>query len=512
MIKTIAFLLSLIFASSACAENLYVCASGGGSTDGSSWDSCFNGFTDISWGASAGQVGAGDTLYIDGGVESQTYANTILSIGASGEAGSPITIRVGQDAGHDGNAILDFDACGNSCTKYSGIEFYGKSYITIDGSVNDNRKLTVKNLRNTSNRIYGRAISDRTSSGSSSSNITVKHTIAENCNSGITMSGGTGYDVNNNYMTVIRGDVGISVVGTGEWGANLIHHNYISRVVNETTKYGPDGISNKHGTSIYNNTFQIDSVEYYVSDQHPDSIQSTGNYVKVFNNDFINIGDSGFDSDSGYDATYRAPHDIWIYNNTFRIVNYLDQFPEYIRFYNCTETVSNLKIFNNDFIDNNEFANIKIACGDSTTGSGNEIKNNIWHNSIGSYVSISFAGAALGSSFSFDYNVYSGTSSITYLGSTTSATDWIAAHEPHSRTSPPTFASYSANDINNNLRLSSSDTATIRLGTGLSAFFTTDKEGKTRTLPWDIGPYEFSTSRRHYNIITSTGQVFGPAD
>jgi hypothetical protein len=35
------------------------------------------------------------------------------------------------------------------------------------------------------------------------------------------------------------------------------------------------------------------------------------------------------------------------------------------------------------------------------------------------------------------------------------------------------------------------DTSAIDKGTSLSTYFTTDKDGKTRTGTWDIGAYEY---------------------
>jgi len=244
--------------------------------------------------------------------------------------------------------------------------------------------------------------------------------------------------------------------------------------------------------SIYDNTFRIDEVAYRTSTQHPDFVQNVGNYTKIYNNDFINIGDSGIDSDSNYSAGYLAPHDIRIYNNTFRIVDALDPYPEYIRFYDCEQTLTDIKIFNNVFLDNINYSNIRFTCGATTTGSGNEIKNNIWHSSAGSHNALSFSSADLAPSFDLNNNIYSGDIQINYLGTYYSATTWIANNEPHSSTSQPLFTSYTANDINNDLRLSSSDTVAKNHGADLSAYFTTDKNGITRPAgAWDIGAYEY---------------------
>lgn len=71
----------------ASAETLYVSASGGGATDGTSYANAFAGFSDISWGAGANQLNAGDTLYICGTIQ------TGFTSSGAGSDGSPITIR-----------------------------------------------------------------------------------------------------------------------------------------------------------------------------------------------------------------------------------------------------------------------------------------------------------------------------------------------------------------------------------------------------------------------------------
>ena len=73
MCKKLFLLISLVLVlglvGSAWATNYYVRPDGGsyGNEDGSDWNNAFDGFSDVVWGSSAGQVGAGDTLYVAGG-------------------------------------------------------------------------------------------------------------------------------------------------------------------------------------------------------------------------------------------------------------------------------------------------------------------------------------------------------------------------------------------------------------------------------------------------------------
>lgn len=468
------------------AANWYIDPNASGTGSGTSWTNAWTSFSGgshpVVWGTSG--VKAGDTLFISGGTTSQTYTSG-FTVGASGTAGNPITIRPGQDSGHNGEVIFDFDTLGDTGTG-SGINLSSRSNIVIDGRVGSDRKLTIKNLRNTTNRSTASAIE-----AGSSSYLTIQYINVSNCNNGLHATYGTGYDVNNASLTGIRGNGAISFIGsTGGWDSNIAHHNIIGLVWKRGLG-GPDGIQTGDGVSVYNNSFRIDEVTYDTSNQHPDYIQNVGNFVKVYNNDFVNIGDSAFDSDSNYSSSYLAPHDIWIYNNTFRIVDQVDPYPEFIRFYDCTQSLTNIKILNNTFIDN-PYTTFYIRCTDTATGSGIEIKNNIWYNSgLGQYspaLELTGAGFTAGS-FDIDYNIYYGGSYIKYLGTTYTASNWLSLHETHSSTSKPTFVSYSPNFINNNLQLSSNDTSAKGGGTNLSSFFTVDKNGKTRGTSWDIGPY-----------------------
>lgn len=69
-------------------EDLYVTPTGGTVSDGASWSNAFAGFTDVSWGSGANQLGEGDTLWIAGG----TYTNQ-LELKGNGVTGSLITIK-----------------------------------------------------------------------------------------------------------------------------------------------------------------------------------------------------------------------------------------------------------------------------------------------------------------------------------------------------------------------------------------------------------------------------------
>lgn len=83
----------------------YVDSAATGAGTGKSWTDAWTSPTSVVWGTNG--VKAGDTLYISGGQSSKTYSAS-LNIGASGTASNPIKVRVGQETGHNGVAVLPF--------------------------------------------------------------------------------------------------------------------------------------------------------------------------------------------------------------------------------------------------------------------------------------------------------------------------------------------------------------------------------------------------------------------
>lgn len=126
MVMVIAFVL----AGTIRSENLYVRPTGSGAGNGSDWNNAFNGFGDVTWGSGAGQVGAGDVLYVAGG----NYSGN-LSPQASGTGTADaqrIIIRRATAADHGTDTGWNNNLDGQ--VKMSGyIAITGRSYITVDG-------------------------------------------------------------------------------------------------------------------------------------------------------------------------------------------------------------------------------------------------------------------------------------------------------------------------------------------------------------------------------------------
>ena len=345
------------------------------SGNGTSWANAWKDFNNINWSL----IKPGDTLYIGGGATSQTYTQT-LNVGASGTLGNPITIRVGQDSGHNGQVIIQ-DAS---------INLNNRNYITIDGSVGGVQKLEIKDNFNILNKEDGWAIWADNTIGT-----VVKFCKITNCNNGIYLTYSSNYTVNDNLMRGIRGDAAIrGILSSGSWDANKIFNNDIQLYYNDKTPpggsgayAGPDGIQPGDGTSIYNNKLMVVKTAEYTSTQHPDTIQLAGSEIKVYDNEFINIGDSMIDYDAWAGGTIK---NIWIYNNLFNQVDNIDPYPEYIRMYSTRDplnTFTGVKILNNTFVDSRtvnqgNWPTIVMSTalwkGGAGAGSGNEIRNNIF--------------------------------------------------------------------------------------------------------------------------------------
>lgn len=484
------------------AANWYVDNAASGNNNGTSWTNAWQSFAAIAWSS----IQPGDTVYISGGTTSKIY-NEKWSVGVNGSSGQTIAIRPGQDVNHNGLVIFDYDSMGDNGTG-TGISINGRSYIVIDGDYGGSKHIVIKNLRNITNRSDAYAIRGY----STPSNIIVRNVEIDNCNNGIVLSSNsTGVTINNNYFHNIRGDTAIGLLSsTGAWDANKIYNNQIELLWNDeeppewtgAAYTGPDGIQSGSGVSIYNNAFRVYKAPQgvYTSNQHTDYIQGQGNYNKIYNNDFIDIGDSAIDFDASYGN--RNLHDVRIYNNLFRIVDSIDLYPEYIRSRGAL-SYADILIANNVFVDNTLWPNIRIsALTDNPPASNFDIKNNIFYNVGGnSYfpiISIVDSSGFNENSFHFSNNIYhkNGTTYITFRDTTYTLEQWKTNYEPSSILNAPTFISYLVNNINNNYNLASSDAIAKNTGIDLSSYFIIDKEGVSRPqgLAWDIGAYEYITS------------------
>jgi len=476
----------------------YVDNAATGANNGASWANAWTSFSKVVWGTSG--VKAGDTLYISGGKTSKTYTEK-WTVGASGASGSPITITVdGGNTNHNGVVVFDMNAWGDTGSG-TVIGVANRSYIVISGNVNGDCRIAISNFRNINDNIAAAGIS-----GYSTANMLIEYVSFTNDNNPINLALSAGFEIRNCVFAGVRGDAAIGVAGsTGGFDSSRVHHNTFTLLYNNaqppgaTYAYGgPDGVQCGSGVSLYNNRFTaLATNAFYTSTQHPDLIQAQGNYIKFYNNDIINIGDSAIDIDCFSNPT---PHDYWIYNNVFRIVSTVDLYPEYFRLYTSAGAITsivNIKIWNNTFVDNTAWGSVKFySYNGNPTSSGCEVRNNLFLNcGVDQYKPTLSVGSSSGFALSdwlIDYNVYAVSGYVIFEDVNYTRAQWIAAKDIHGKTTTPSFVSYSPNAAGNDFHLSSSDAVARGGGVNLSSYFTTDKDGNTRAASpaaWDIGAY-----------------------
>lgn len=481
--------------------NWYADNASTGANNGTNWANAWTNVTAVVWGVSG--VTAGDTLYISGGSTSKTYTNRWI-IGASGVSNSPITIRPGQDAGHNGVVIFDGSAYGtNTTTNF--LSFSTQDYIVINGEFAGQRHFLFQNLINYSDKDSAQAIRASPTIGSA-----IYYCTITNVNIGIHFQTITNVTVAFNDVSVM-GDCAIRLWGTGAaapyWDSNLVFSNHITLMY---LAGGPDGIQGRlFGVSIFKNTFGLDNIATRPSGQHPDYIQAAGGsqaprYLKIMQNEFVNIADSAIDIDPFSDT--GSIEDIEIYNNIFRITALFDVFPNYIRMYNTAAGApyvvfyNNVQVLNNIFVDNtNENTSVvsfSTEVGDNP-GTNNIVGNNTFVNcgSSTSFLWRLLKSNGAQSQWSITNNIlYNATPSsaiVQYLGTNYTANQWKASFDPSTGTNIPTFISYTFQSPNNNYNLSGSDTNAIDRGLNYNAIFANDFNGNPRGSLWDIGPYEY---------------------
>ena len=454
------FMLCLLF-SPAHAASWYVdSAATGGARNGRSWTDAWSSFSSIVWGSSG--VKAGDTLYISGGTSSKSYSGT-FTVGASGTQSSRITIKAGQDSGHNGTVI------------FNGNIVLAQNYVTLDGEYQGQRHFYLP----------GRAIS-----GSGAVAPIIRYVEISNVGLGIAMVYGSGGEFAYNKITGITTDAAIRLnarnQGVSNFDQTLIHDNEIQINGQINNGNGPDGIQTGDSVSFYDN-FIYSRVGPVTGAEHQDLIQTYGtNYHKIYNNIFDSTGDAQVGIDMGGST---ADH-IWIFNNIFsNTVSNMGTLA--VRIYNSNGSLTS---FNDIRIDNNTFVDWALTgssygaairlVGNNASASNCSIRNNIFFNCGRGWPVILVQGVNT-SEWSYDYNLFNAGPS----GSTVSN----FGSQAHGQTGIPQFVSYSQGSPSNNLRLSSADTAARDRGVSL-AYIETDMYGVSRPVGsgYDIGACEYS--------------------
>jgi hypothetical protein len=466
--------------------NWYVDKGAAGTNAGTSWTNAWTAFSSIVWGTSCpeAKVCPGDTVFISGGTTSKTYTATedgMLTVGASGTAGSPITIRTGQDSGHTGQVIFDGDGQYNTL-----IHTNGKSYITIDGSYNGTRNWRITNGKI---GVPGGNYYDLISfySGSSSgAKVILKYLQIDTGSNGIYIRDCDGFELDNLYIYGIHHDHLIAAEGsTGALGNNKIHHcDLRSRYDTSNESAGPDAIRGTYSLDIYNNIFSVEGDYSTIGGQHADMIQTDLHRNRIFNNRFNGAAAAVM----MFNFTPTALEDFWFYNNVVIHSgwNGLDLGSDA-----GTTSITRFYILNNTFVD----MTVRGIRGFNITNTSATITdfmvaNNIMYNSGsgGMETFLIIATAEQCAAMTFDNNLVNAGAH----GYTTFQCNYSNVTQAHGQTGAPSFVAYTEYSMTSDLRLAAGDTAARGHGANLSAFFTTDILGTTRSV-WDIGAYEYTT-------------------
>jgi hypothetical protein len=461
--------------------NWYLDAAVGSSGNGTSWGTAWKASSNVVWGASG--VKAGDTLYV------ATGSYVPLTVGASGTLANRITIRASQDT-HTGTAT--FSGSGSAAA----LNISGNSYITVNGEYGGAQNLTFTNSG-------GAAAGVVKGDDGSPTYITISYCNISNAEKGITITFGSKITVDHCTITDIYGDHAFYTYGQVlAFGEISIHHNTI-QLRRDGTGYGPDGIQGLHGVDFYNNTIYAVTGSL-TNPNHQDFIQAQGRYWRIYNNDFLNSGDSSIDFDYFTSGEQGLQH-VYIYNNTFRITDTSATlpYPQAIRTYKTA--AGGYTIWNDVIISNNTFIDVHFplwrfhdsSSAFAPTVTNSVIKNNLFVNSgvtnpINEWQNSPNAVAA---DYGFDYNCMGGSY-------TQFQVDGATYTQAHPRTGIPTFVSYTYKSASNDLHLAANDTVAKGQGVDLSAYFTTDKDGTLRTAPWSIGAYHGAGTSPPAGLIT----------
>jgi hypothetical protein len=487
--------------------NWYLDASVGSSGSGtllSPWKASSN----VVWGASG--VKAGDTLYVAAG----TYAP--LTVGASGTSDvNRLVIQARQDS-NTGPAIFSGGNAGPAII-FGNKTGTARNYITIDGNYVGSRQFTFRDGTQSGDS-FKPIIDAQTAIGSIIRYADIRHGMMGINNHSATNGTNPVIEVDHCYFTDIFAESAIDMatgVSTPTFGLRKIHHNEFYFPVwllggDEYKIRGIDCIQGESGIDSYNNTFHAywETAYNTYDGQHPDCHQIQRGYNRIYNNLFYDCGDSFIDLSMLWDGLMDH---LWVYNNVFTMTNTLGySIPWQIRCYNdlgwAVTSQNDFLMCNNTFVDCYDFMSC-LRFYSQGGGAYNpiiqntRIQNNLFYNSGGAGYWGLVAGVA-GSNFTaaqynFDYNLVTAGpdgSDCVVLDQGTGSESQIGLPrytQSHPRTGTPQFVSYTKRGgPSNDFHLASGDTAAKGQGVDLSAYFTTDKDGTTRTGAWSIGAYQ----------------------
>ncbi|MBI4037276.1 right-handed parallel beta-helix repeat-containing protein [Candidatus Daviesbacteria bacterium] len=195
--------------------NTFYVSKTGNNSDGRSWNSAWNELNQINWSL----VSPGDIILIDGGQSQMVYTST-LTLGKSGTSASPITIKLSDEAGRSGKAVIfggrsqPLGYCRQTNYVYQtsgvrdrGIQTGASSWVIIDGLKwagiaiyghngngiklnSSSSNITVRNVEVYDNGTWNSSEPDQPGIGLSGTNNTVERSIIHDNGQDAFQSGG----------------------------------------------------------------------------------------------------------------------------------------------------------------------------------------------------------------------------------------------------------------------------------------------------------------------------------
>lgn len=420
-------LMMLLFGSlidQAQAANWYVRPNGGsyGSENGTDWNNAFDGFNGISWGS----VSCGDTVWVAGGTYTQTF--TPAKVCTSG--GRLSINRARSDA--------------SECTGSAG---WSSSF---DSTVEQYRT----NISMNGSNISYVTISGRTTASGGDYGWVVNYCGLTTGN-GIQFIDGYTYHYNTFEYLELKGPgctSAINFTGADSRGIDLTAYNVgvPSSDGNTFSHIKAYGWATAYycawadyTTFEYMDTFDISPINS--ATYHPNGIYITGSDHGTVRYSKWHKGNYGGTGEGIFFAMYDAKDDWKIYGNTFYDLDYVGVKGIHVR---DTVTMTNLKIFNNTFVNNIASMYIQGVCS-----TGCETRNNLFYPSGG------------------------GTCGTVSNNLTTAVNPFVNLGGKDFRIVSTTGSNYPRN-----------------LGTPMSTYFTVDMDGTLfgEDGAWDIGAYENS--------------------